>query len=49
MTTHSAVEAPNRLVRHVPEEASFLILLTLPDAAVVANMLALAQRLAWFP
>lgn len=45
---HSALEVPNRLVHHVLEEASFLILLTVLDAAVAANMLALAQILALF-
>jgi hypothetical protein len=46
MTTHSAPEVPNRLIHHVLEEASFLILLTVLDAAVAANMLAVAQILA---
>jgi len=45
---HSALEVPNRLVHHVLEEASFLILLTVLDAAVAANMLALAQISALF-
>jgi len=48
ITTHSALEVPNRLAHHVLEEASFLILLTVLDAAVAANMLALAQILALF-
>jgi len=45
---HSAFESPKPPVHHVLEEASFLILLTVLDAAVAANMLALAQILALF-
>jgi hypothetical protein len=45
---HSALEAPNHLDHHVPEEASLLIVLMVLDAAVAANMLALAQLLALF-
>jgi len=45
---HSALEAPNRVVHHVLEEASLLILLKMLDAAVAANLLALAQILALF-
>jgi hypothetical protein len=46
MTTDRALEVPNRLVRHVLEQASFLISLNVPDAADAANMLAVAQILA---
>jgi hypothetical protein len=49
MTTHPAREVPNQVVHHVLEEASFLILLTVLDAAVSANMLARAQILAIIP
>jgi hypothetical protein len=48
MTKQSALEVPNRRVHHVLEETSFLILLTVLDAAAAGNMLALAQILAMF-
>ena len=48
MTTDEALKVPNRLVHHVLEEASFLILLTVLDAAVAANMLAVARILTLF-
>jgi hypothetical protein len=48
MTTDRALEVPNGLVHHVLEEATFLILLIVLDAAVAANMLALAKISALF-